>query len=501
MVVYPLYLDGRNGYQDIGNTKYYFFRNVSMLVLAMLFLLLLLDLLQSCRIKTIAGEMNRHYKNLSVTDWFVYGYLVAVLLSYAFTAFKKEALFGADGWYMGLVSQLIFIAVYFLFSRYFVWKDSFLYITLVGSGLVFLLGILNRYSIYPIAVYGQTPTFISTLGNINWFCGYFAVLCPLGIAFYWKSQNRLQRTIAGIYVVIAFITGVTQGSSSGYLALLGVFLFLFALSFRENEDMKRFLEICLLFGISCQMARAMRYLPGFTLNYEKDISILLTDTNLTLYMVVVCGVLYAAFVYCCSHKNLQINRQKWLRFLVLILAAVVLVGSIVLLIGNTCLEKGLFGLKGNSFFTFDRNWANSRGGTWISGALAYKSMSPVKRLIGVGPDCFASYLYAVPELAQRVYEQFGNSRLTNAHNEWLTVLVNTGALGLCCYVGIFLSAIWRFTQKAKLQPMLYLCALCIFSYMMHNAVSFQQILNTPYVFLLLGIGEGFARKAEKVIDK
>ena len=59
---------------------------------------------------------------------------------------------------------------------------------------------------------GQTPTFISTLGNINWFCGYWAVLCPLGVAFYWKSESRGQRIVAIIYTIIAFVSGVTQGS-------------------------------------------------------------------------------------------------------------------------------------------------------------------------------------------------------------------------------------------------------------------------------------------------
>ena len=78
----------------------------------------------------------------------------------------------------------------------------------------------------------------------------------------------------------------------------------------------------------------------------------------------------------------------------------------------------------------------------------------LQRVIGIGPDCFAEYIYAVPELAERVYTQFGNARLTNAHNEWLTVLVNTGALGLICYAGIFLSAIWRFVKEAKVHDAL-----------------------------------------------
>ena len=38
----------------------------------------------------------------------------------------------------------------------------------------------------------------------------------------------------------------------------------------------------LLFAISCQIARVMRYLPGLDINYEKDLGIVLTDSNATL---------------------------------------------------------------------------------------------------------------------------------------------------------------------------------------------------------------------------
>lgn len=490
MIVYPLYINVRSGYEVIGDTKYYFFRNVSILVVATMLLIVMIEFL--CRREKI--RIAEHYKKLSGTDWFVYGYLIAVLLSYALTSYKKEALWGAEGWYMGLMSQLVFVGIYFLFSRYFIWKDSLLYPALAGSGLVFLLGILNRYSIYPITLNGQTPVFISTLGNINWFCGYWTVLCPLGVAFYWNSEKGRKQFVAGIYVVIAFLSGVTQGSSSAYLVFAGIFLFLFCLSFCGNTKMKRFLELDFLFLVSCQLARILRYLPGLTMNYESSIGTVLTDTNLTLSASVVIGILYVWFDYLEKKKAFRIAEHKGLRSVVLIIVAVGITGYVVLLFVNTCLADGIFGLAGSSLFTFNNTWANSRGGTWTSGVLAYRNMSFLQRLVGIGPDCFAEYLYAVPELAERAYSQFGNSRLTNAHNEWLTVLVNTGALGLLCYAGIFVSAIWRFAKKAEEQPMLFLCVLSVLAYTVHNMVSFQQILNTPYVFLWLGIGEGMARK-------
>lgn len=493
MIVYPFYIDTESGYEVIGDTKYYFFRNVSILVVVIMLLIVMIDFL--CRREKI--RIVEHYKKLSGTDWFVYGYLIAVLLSYALTAYKKEALWGAEGWYMGLMSQLVFLSIYFLFSRYFEWKDNLLYPVLTGSALVFLLGILNRYSIYPIALNGQTPVFISTLGNINWFCGYWAVLCPLGVAFFWISKKNKEQIVAGFYVVIAFLSGVTQGSSSAYLAFAGIFLFLFCLSFYDNTRMKRFLELCFLFLVVCQLARILRYLPGVTMNYESSIGKVLTDTNLTLFAVVVIGILSVWFGYLEKKKAFRIAEHKIWRNMVLAIVAVGFSGYVVLLIVNTCLAGGIFGLAGSSLFTFNNTWANSRGGTWTSGILAYRNMSFLQRLIGIGPDCFAEYLYAVPELAERVYSQFGSARLTNAHNEWLTILVNTGALGLLCYAGIFVSAIWRFVKKAEEQPMLFLCVLCILAYTVHNMVSFQQILNTPYVFLLLGIGEGMARRCNK----
>ena len=80
MIVYPLYYDARNGYQVIGDTKYYFFRNISILVVMALLLLVVFDVIS----QQIDVNIINHYRSLSGTDWFVYGYLLAVLLSYTF---------------------------------------------------------------------------------------------------------------------------------------------------------------------------------------------------------------------------------------------------------------------------------------------------------------------------------------------------------------------------------------------------------------------------------
>ena len=105
-------------------------------------------------------------------------------------------------------------------------------------------------------------------------------------------------------------------------------------------------------------------------------------------------------------------------------------------------------------------------------------------------------VYEIPELAERLVDQFGNERLTNAHNEWLTVLVNTGWLGVFCYAGIFITVWIRCVRRAKGKPLLYVCAISILAYAVHNMVSFQQILSTPYIFIVLGMGDGLLRRTE-----
>ncbi len=491
MLIFPLYL--KNGYQEIGNEKYFFFRKVSLVTE-------LLMLCVAACVFALRGKkpsVTAFYKRLSATDWFVYGYLLLLLLSYVCTPFRDEAFLGAEGWYMGLVSQLLFIGIYFLFSRYFRWNEKPLYAALFGSGIVFWLGILNRYSVYLFGLGGsdEMAIFISTLGNINWFCGYWAVFCPLGMAFYWTGQSGGQRAAAGFYVVTGFMIGVLQGSSSAYLALTGVFLFLFCISFRENEKMCRFLELCLLFLFSCQAARLLRYVPGFKVNYESTPGVFLTDTNMTLYLGLIVGTFYLLFFHLVKRNKIRIERYRQMRWPVLFLIPAGIVGFAILLTVNTNRPGGVAGLADVPFFIFNDTWANYRGATWTDGVLAFLSLTPFHKLAGIGPDCFAAWLYTVPELSERAYAQFGSSRLTNAHNEWLTMLVNQGILGLLCYAGIFCSAFTNFVKKARIRPALYLFAAAVLGYTVHNMVSFQQVLNAPFVFMILGIGEGIRRNS------
>lgn len=494
--VYPLYAPG--GYMHIGQVKYEFFRGVSFVMTASLIAVILCSFLMHRENNWLLS----HYKRMSVTDWFAYGYLVAVMISYLCSPYKENALWGAEGWYMGVITQMIFVLIYFFFSRYFHADVRWFGIWMLSSAIVFVLGICNRYSVYPIVMQGQTEGFISTLGNINWFCGYWSVTAPIGIAAYWSSDKLWIRTLTGTYSVIAMVSGITQGSSSAYLVFIAMLLVLFILSLNNNRRLYRFLELCMMFAASCQFGRIMKYLTGLEYNYEiydakSMISYVLLDSNSTIWAFMVLLGCYVLFRVLEKRGRFHIEKHKWL-WGILTIAVMFTVAVTVLLwlfdsdVLNLCdipprtpdedVSLGIY---------FDEEWGNGRGAAWNCGMEAYRNMDVLHKVVGIGPDCFADYVYSIPESADKLIEQFDDLRLTNAHSEPITLLVNIGMLGVVCYIGIMATGFVRFLRGAGRQPVLYLCAVSVLTYIAHNLVSFQQVLNTPFIFIILGIGEKY----------
>ena len=115
-------------------------------------------------------------------------------------------------------------------------------------------------------------------------------------------------------------------------------------------------------------------------------------------------------------------------------------GYLVVCLINTLMPDVTPFLNGISAFTFDRFWWSTRGGTYAIGVQAYVSLPWWRKLLGIGPDCFLTYVYDNLDKVT-VAKSFRLQPLANAHNEFLTMLVNTGLFGLISYAGIFIMTI------------------------------------------------------------
>lgn len=464
----PLYLP-KNGYYYIGEAKFTFFLcGMSILTLAgtLLFLLYFFQ-----------KKKEKFYFNS--IDFFVMLFAFSCLVSYLFSAHKDTALWGNEEWYMGLISQLLFVIIYLGISRCLTkTKGCIGLICAIGIPMA-LLACLNRFGFYPIPISGNHPLYISTIGNINWFCGFFIMITAMELVLFFQADTRRKKWLLGGILFLSLSAMICQGSMSGYVTLFILLLLLLKPALQNKQSILRFLEIVLLlFGCCSVLYLTGYFIPGAYVEYD-PIVYLAAFSPLPLICLFICSLLHMLVQFSAKDRNLS-----FLYKYIVVFIGFVFVCYLLLCLVNTLAPHRTPFLNGISAFTFDRFWWSTRGGTYTIGFQAYSSLPWWRQLIGIGPDCFLTYVYDnLDKITMAKY--FKTQPLANAHNEFLTMLVNTGLLGAVSYAGIFLSTIKNAVKATN--PFIKVILFGILGYMINNLFSFQQVISTSFVFVLLGI--------------
>ena len=501
-VLVPLYT--RNGYYQIGDAKFAVYKYI-MLTGFGVFLICFVAYLISfwtdvyTRERLIQVLKEKKGKYLSITDWFVIAYFFFVILSVFAGGYYQDALWGYPGWCMGFLSQLSFVLLYFAVSRFGRYWKAVLWVLCMTAALVFWFGVLHRLMIDPLGYYEgisdvNKAQFLSTLGQASWYASFLAVVLPLGIGTFLFTEKKPVFWLSGLYVFLGFCTLVTQNSDSAYMALMGFMLTFLWFAAGQKESFLRLLWVCTLFlGAGRWMAVLLKSHPNTITDYDFATDFILHNPICYLFLFLFLALSVAGTVWKekwnYPHKAMQI-----LRVVVLSLTGVFVFASVLLIVlkAKGALPEALaLKLSGISYMNWHEGWGNGRGATWVFTVKMFSKESLLHKLFGVGPDCY--YSYASSEFAQRLSDIWGDRALTNAHNEWLNMMVNAGILGAAAYIGIFISAARRF-GKGQQNRILIAFAASIFSYMAYDFFCYQQVLCTPFLFMILGIGEYLIRK-------
>lgn len=511
LIVMPFY--NEEGFKHIGTDKATFFRQCtihgSKIILPVLAVTAILSLIILGQKRGLWDRKNFSFRKIgemckrgfSVTDAFALGYGICVIVSYLGSRYKEEALWGTKGWFMGLIPQLTLVAIYFLVSRAWV-KRAWIAVSVIPvSAVIFILGYLNRFGIYPIDMQLEDELFISTIGNINWYCGYFVSVFFGGMYLLWavEWEAKWKKILLEAYMLIGFATLVTQGSNSGIFAAAVIFLILFCLSVEESSRMERFWLEMVLFSVACLITYLLRVTKVLESTFNDTVSNILTYSVIPVFATTVSVLCWIGV-----RKSNQKNRYPKLFFrrmarLICVSVPVILSLYIILLISNTLADGAitqLWGMPEENFLRVSPIWASRRGTTWPGAWMCFAEQDWLHKIIGVGPDCMSAYLYGdgSTELVSLVKETFGNMRLTNAHNEWLTILVNVGIGGFLSYAGMMISAIKRYLQKRDTCVIAAACGICLLAYTVNNMFSFQQSMSATTIFIILGVGENYIRQ-------
>lgn len=485
LAVLPLYDIPGNGYYKLGDSKYYLFRNISLICLGICCIVEVIHAIGTrfAGNKADLRKLLEHWRRQPVTAA-VCTYGICALISAACSPYGSTAWLGEREWYLGAVTICLMVGGFLLTANY---GGQCRGAALSGEAafvVVTLLGLLQKLGFDPLGmlhgyVVGdwEYTHMLSTMGNNNWLSGYYSVMFPFSLALFYQAvieRKRYEKLLYGMCNVLAVMLLLLQGSDGGVLVAAMALGVCFFLTQEQGECWEAFLLLFAVAAVGMQIwGKQMKTLGTYDILLQDGIAKKMGAWRGWLPTAV------ALLLFCGIHHRLSGEKKRILR-------KMTVYGS--LSIVAIALMWYVYYVSGTEF----AEWGNRRGMLWQMAWRGFREGNLRQKLLGAGPDCFAKYLGEVLPGGTVLFDKgyFAGSIFTNAHNEWLTTLVNMGIVGTIAYAAVFVSALRKYKGN-------FLAALMLFTYGVYSMISFQQVLNAPFLFLMLGVCEAGSRAANK----
>ena len=438
------------GYQDLGEMKFRCFRTLST-VFALLFL--------PAAAQRIRGSLKEFRKGKTAfpsADAAAGACVLFLLVSWIFAANHRESFWGTVGWRMGLFTQLMGFFIYFSGRLVRVRVRWILTAAELTGFIVFLFAVLNRFGIYPLPYMGVSPDFLTTIGNADWYAGYLAVFLPVFAAdligsFVPSGNSRTQEdpkkeeageTCRRLFVLLGFTTGLcsvaTQGTASCFLSL----------------------------GAAAAVLAAAALLVAGRRGDAGGSNARSTAFRFAAYLII--AALGAAFLLCLGIVWIHANADR---------------EPARSLIAYLYFRHGI---------DFRAEWGNGRGVIWRLAGELYRGLPLQRRLFGVGPDGFPAWIGTKPQLLESIGSYYGAVRVTNAHCELLTALIDEGALFTLSltafYAALFYDYIKSLKNGSRKTDTAALCgAMMTASAAAQQMFTFRTVVSAPFFLAFTGI--------------
>lgn len=496
LCVHPLYLNA-DRYIQLTWHKFVFF---ALYVGVILFAALLLLFLRGIVAWEDEGFRIFFKHKLTVADWAVLGFAAVTLISAVLSQYDNVWI-GVAERHDGAVTQLMYVAIFFIVSRFYIPRERDFGLFGISAILVSLLGVLQFYGmdifkLWPVdipAYYRENLYdifFRSTLGNVNIVSAYTCVAVLLcGFLFIRTPQSKWQAVwLAG--GALSFWLMLLAKSYSGMVGMaLTVFL---ALPFIIENRM--YLGRFLILLSSLAGVYVLQ-----TLLYNVNILHAKTAGSLAPFAAAFLALLAGGiFLTWWKKREPDANAPvKW-KLGVILIASTLVVGLLsVEALGRR--ENGPIGDK-DVFYQarelLHGNIADEFGTNRVYIWRHALSVFPQNPVIGSGPDTFAKVF---PEDAQWHYGE----RYDKAHNEYLQILICQGVLGLLCYL-VFLGAIFgRSVRRAFRNPLLMAVLAAFTGYSIQAFFNISVPIASQMLWAMAGIlgCRGFSGDVAKEIGE
>lgn len=295
----------------------------------------------------------------------------------------------------------------------------------VTTALVTVLYVLNIFNIDLIGTYVDTAVveraqFFSTLGQKNFCSGFMAFALPL--VFYAFLVARGPRHTV-FYGIPAFFGGLALAVVDAEGLMLGVGVAALVLICQKNFTTRTLRRLAVIGAFFFFHAGWMQYMRTHVYT-QGGKPMLAALGHVAQRGFVVCLVVWAALYFGLRGRELPLYRPGR------VLAGGIVAGAAVLTLLANCVPGFPSLGRLDDVLIFNDNWGTYRGTAWRITVESWLAQPVWRKLLGVGPGMMHTAVadWAGAGITDRMKTFYA------AHNEYLELLLTTGAAGLAAWL-------------------------------------------------------------------
>lgn len=501
--IFPLIY--HDSYFDILETKYqcYYLCIIGMLAVCLVLALVMMFV----DMKEYQGEHTRNLlvrlapKNWKDTfgaaDVAILVYWLAALISTFQSEYFYESFWGNEGRYTGLFLMTLYVASYFLISRCWKIRGWLLDVFLISGMIMCFIGITDYFQLDILQFRThikpeQSTMFTSTVGNINTYTAYVALIMGFAAAMFATAKSIGRIIWYYICLVVTFFAIVMGCSDNAYLALGVLFAFLPFVLFRTWSGVLRYLVMAASFFTVTQCIDFINQVyADVVIGLVSLFRVIVGFGGLPIVVWLLWGM--AAAVYFIGRKPGKAQEQPGKHLVMawgIFIVVCVLGLCFALFDANVAGNGARYGSLGY-YLVFNDSWGTNRGYIWRKSLEMYQNFPVMHKLFGYGPDTFG--ILTTNEIRHEMI-QATNQVFDNAHNEYLHLLLTIGPIGLAAYVVFIAAGIVKFCKNLDKHPCVIGCCVAVLCYSAQAAVNLNLPIATPMMWLMVSAGMAACRE-------
>lgn len=484
----------RDYYFDILDVKYYYYCASVILMIAAV---LVIGIVFWMRDRKYYDGANVRYlrsqfslRSLSWADWGMIGFVAAAAISTFQSDYFFESFWGNEGRFCGLFLILLYGISFFIIGKCLRFKDWYVDVFLGAGMVVCLVGILHYFYLDPIGFKAQiSPNdyeiFTSTIGNINTYTSYIALVTGASAVMFAVETNRYKKVWYTICLVVSLFALITGISDNAYLALFGLLGLLPLYLFRNVRGIRNYIVIL---AVLCTEFLVIQFLELHLEGQVQEIDGIFNVISGLSVLPVLTGALWvlAGVLFGLERKpkigawESNTGRYIWLAVVIVVAAGICFVLYDANIGGNGSRYGAL-----QAYVVIDDSWGTNRGYIWRLAMRLYKDFPLHHKIFGYGPDTFG--ILTVTNYYDEMNSLYG-MKFESVHNEYLQYVITTGIVGAIAYVNLLVSSVVRMVRKSGKNHAVMAMVFAVICYGVQAVVNISVPIVAPLMLTLIMVG-------------